>query len=327
MTRRSDRLIVRLTWPLVALALVYLAGLFGWLAFGFGPVDALTQTTLTLTTVGIGAGRALTGGEKLFSAALALAGVSAFLAFLAVLSGALVEGRLNFGTRRRRMERRIGDLHDHFILCAYGRVGRSAARELEAEGVPFVVIDRKEDLEDLLRYDGVLYVLGDPTHEGVLKHAGIDRAKALLCAVDDDADSVYITLTARSLNPDLFIVARAGEPDSPGRLVRAGADRVISPYVTSGRHMVALGLRPRVVDYVELVTSKDPRARLEEVVIDAGSPLDGGTIADASGEAIALLLRRADGTIVTNPAAGERLGAGDLLVLFGERPALEGAQR
>jgi voltage-gated potassium channel len=309
--------------------LVYVAGVVGWLAFGVNFVDALTATSLTMTTVGFSVGRALTSGEKLFTVGIALGGVSAFLAFLAVLSGEIVEGRLGVGRRRRRMERRIEDLRDHFILCAYGRVGRAAARELEAEGMPFVVIDRKEELEELLRSDGMLYLIGDPTHESVLLHAGIERAKALLCAVDSDADSVYITLTARSLNAKLFIVARAGEPDSPGRLMRAGADRVISPYVTSGRHMVALGLRPRVLDYVEIATSRDPRARLEEVMIDAGSPLEGRTVAEAAGGALPLLLRRSEGGTVPNPQATDRVNAGDLLVLFGEgeRRTLERTDR
>ena len=328
MSRRADRdRLLRLAPPLLGVLLVYVAGIVGWLAFGLGFVDAITQTTLTLTTVGLSTGRALTTGEKLFTAAIALGGVSAFLAFLAVLSGAIADGQLTLGTRRRRMERRIGDLRDHFILCAYGRVGRAVARELEAEGAPFVVIDQKEELEDLMRNDGVLYVIGDPTHETVLRHAGIERARALLCAVDSDAASVYISLTARSINPDIFIVARAGEPESPDRLLKAGANRVVSPYVTSGRHMALLALRPRVVDYVDIATGGDRAVRMEEVLIEAESPLVGRTVGEASAGALPLLLRHPDGVTIQNPAASESVGAGDLLILFGEGAALAGADR
>lgn len=217
------------------------------------------------------------------------------------------------------MDRRIAALNNHYIICAYGRVARAAARELEAEGVPFVVIDRLEELEERMRADGVHYIIADPTSDAVLREAGIERARGLVSAVDSDADNVYITLTARSMRPELFIVARASESAAADRLYRAGADRVISPYVSSGRHMAMLALRPRIVDYIDIAGRGDETLRLEEVLIDERSPLVGLTLGAVSGGATPLVIRR-EGNVLSNPAASELLQAGDLLVLLG-RPA------
>ena len=146
------------------------------------------------------------------------------------------------------MEKRIEALRGHFIVCAYGRVGRAAVRELEAAGLPFVVVDPKEDLRERMDEDALLYLVDDPSLEPVLRRAGVERARGLLCAVDSDATNVFITLTARQMNPDLFIVARASDPGSTERLERAGADRVVSPFVSSGRHMVRMAQDPSIVD-------------------------------------------------------------------------------
>lgn len=222
------------------------------------------------------------------------------------------EGGFGFSSRRRRMEEHIERLHDHYIVCAYGRVGQATARELESEGVPLVVIDVKQALEPQMRKDGVLYIVGDPTSETILRQAGIERAKGIVCAVDSDATNVYVTLTARSLNPDIYIVARASSPDSPARLQRAGANRVISPYHTSGRQMALLVMRPRVVDSLEVLGR-----RLEELAIEDGSPLIGRTVAQACGAAVPLLIHRADGPTITNPGPEEPVQAGDRILAWG----------
>lgn len=309
--------------PLVlGVATIYLYGVAGYMLFGFDAYDATAMTILTVTTVGFSTPGPLSLGERIFTASLALLGVSGFLALLAVLGAALAEGEFTTASRRRRLDRQIDTLEGHYIVCAYGRVGRTVARELEGEAVPFVVVETKEDLEALMRQDGVLHLVGDPTSEGVLRRAGVDRARGVICAVDSDAANVYICLTARSLNPRLFIVARASEPESPDRLFRAGADRVVSPYVTSGRHMALLALRPRVVDYVDVFGLGERKVRLDELLVEEGSPLAGRTLAEVCGEAVALLIQRADGTSVPNPASGETVRGGDVIVLFGEPQAL-----
>jgi voltage-gated potassium channel len=220
------------------------------------------------------------------------------------------------------MQNRISALSGHFIVCAYGRVGRAVAREFESEGIPFVVLDTKSELEELMVSDGVLYAIADPTHESVLRVAGAESARGLVCAVDSDANNVYITMTARAINPALFIVARASDPDSPEHLYRAGADRVISPYVSSGRHMALLGLRPRVVDYLDIAGLGEKKVRLEEILIEDGSPFVGATVAEVCGDAIPLLIRRNVGHLVPRPEGPEELEAGDLLVVVGEQRLL-----
>lgn len=206
---------------------------------------------------------------------------------------------------------------DHYIVCAYGRVGRTVARELEAEGHPFIVIERRQDLEHQMISDGVRYLVGDPTSEVLLRSAGIARARALITCVDSDADNVYITLTARALNADLFIVARASDPKTRHRLTHAGADRIVSPYVSSGTHMAMLALRPRIVDYLEIVGHDERTLRFEELEVERGSPLEGATVADVTGGLRPLVIRRADGSVLAQPAGGERVRGGDLIVLLG----------
>lgn len=290
--------------------------MIGYLSFGHEFLDAVQQTGLVLTTVGFTPVKPATAGEKLFTAGLAVVGVIVFFATLAVVTSALVEGRIGDVSRRRRMDRRIAELRDHFIVCAYGRVGRAVAREFEAEGVPFIVIDKLDDLEERMRSDGVLSIIADPTSEAVLRLAGIDRARGLVSAVDSDADNVYITLTARSLRSDLFIVARASESAAADRLYRAGADRVISPYVASGRHMAMLAARPRVLDYIDIAGRGDDAMRLEEVLVDERSALVGATLGAVCGDATPLVIRR-DARVLSNPAPTEVLRSGDLIVLLG----------
>lgn len=311
----------RLRWPLSGILAVFAYGGVGYALLGFNLLDALYMTTLALTTAGFNPVGDLGPGAKAFTISIAIFGVSLFLAVLAIITSAITEGHIGIMSRRRRMERRIDAMTNHYVICAYGRVGRAVAREFEAEGAQFVVIDVKEELEEPMRIDGVVHLIGDPTLESTLRRAGIERARGLVSAVDSDAANVYITLIARSLNPRAFITARAGEPESADLLYRAGANRVVSPYVTSGRHMAHLTLRPRVLDYLEVI-GVEPGLRLEELIVEEGSPLVGRTLEEACGEAVPLMLFRASGDPLPNPSGNEVVGAGDLMLLFGPPKAL-----
>ena len=212
----------------------------------------------------------------------------------------------------RRYERPL-----HHLRLRPRRTGRGA-RDLETEGVPFVVVDPKEDLQERMLEDGVSYVIDDPSLEAVLEAAWVKRVRAFICAVDSDATNVHITLMARSLNPDIFIVARASEPGSDWRLEKAGADRVVSPFVSSGRHMALIALQPAIVDVLEVTAQRRTRPmRVEELLVDEGSPLEDKTVAEARGSATALAVRHADGALVTDPPEDLRLRAGDLLLVMG----------
>jgi len=314
---------------LVALALVVLAaaGIAGFLSFGYPPWTSVAMTLLTLTTVGFPGGGHVSSGELLFTGVLAFLGVGLFFVTLGLVATAIVEGRVSLFSRSRRMRQRIDELHGHFIVCAYGRVGRAIARELDAEDVPFVVVDSKAGLEPDLERDDRCYLIGDASDEMILRRAGIERAHGLICAVDSDAENVFITIVARSLSPELLIVARAAREQSADRLYRAGATHVVSPYATSGRRMANLAVRPHVVEFFDVARAGQPDLRLEELAITEGSPLAGRPVSDLRGPAVPLLVRRPDGQLIANPARDLRLAAGDVLVIYGEAAELNPLDR
>src|SRR6266571_2379459 len=210
---------------------------------------------------------------------------------------------------------------------AFLGVGLAIARELEAEGVPFVVVDSKAELEPDLEGDLRCYLIGDASDEAVLREAGIERAKGLICAVDSDAQNVFITVVARSLSPGLLIVARAAREQSADRLRRAGATHVVSPYVTSGRRMANLALRPNVVEFFDVAGADQPGLRLEELAITEGSPLAGRSLRELRGPMVPLLIRHPDGQLIANPSRELQLQAGDVLVIFGETSDLNPLDR
>lgn len=321
--RRPPRL-ERFRWPVLLLPTVLAYGVAGYMLLeGWSFLDALYMTVLTLTTVGYREVQPLDTSGKVFTISVLIIGVAVVLATISLLAGWIAERAVRENWRRQRMKRRIASMSDHFIVCAYGRVGRTAARELEADGVPFLVIDADEDLEEQMVADGVRYMIGDPSTEGVLQQAGVERARGLICAVDSDATNVFITLTARSLNPRIFIVVRASDPDSEDQLRLAGADRVISPYTASGRHMAHLALHPRVVDYLDVSPTHGVQPyRVEDLQVEEGSDLAGRTVGEACGRAVPLVVWHPDGAITPNPPSGHRLRPGDHLLLLGEKEAL-----
>ena len=313
-TGESSFPIRRLVWIGAALSAVVLYGTVGYILLeGWSAMDALYMTITTMTTVGFREVRELDSGGRLFTLSVVILGVGAALIGITLLAGAIAEAELGGRTRRRWMAKRIADLEEHFIVCAYGRVGRAAVLELQAAEVPFVVVDPKEELRARMERDEVTFLIDDPSLEPVLRHVRVEAARGLICAVDSDATNVFITLAARSLNPDLFIVARASEPDSHDRLARAGADRVVSPYASSGRHMVKMALDPTVVD---LLDEADDRGSIdvEERRIDPPSNLIGTTVGES--KAPILAIRRSDGRLEPRPGADAVVEEGDVVLLL-----------
>src|SRR5215211_5813139 len=248
----GPRLFKRFRLPAALMALTVLYGTLGYLLLeGWSLTDALYMTVTTLATVGYGEVRPLDASGKLFTISLIVLGVVALAASIDAVAGALVSGELQAAIRRRRMRKRLDSLQAHYVVCAYGRVGRAAVAELRTEGVPVLVVEPKPELAELLEEHGVSHLPADPTEETALQQAGIQRARGLLCAMDSDAANVFITLTARA-QPALTIVARAANPASVDKLLRAGADHVVSPYDVSGRHMGVLALHPAIVDFLDM---------------------------------------------------------------------------
>lgn len=311
-----DPIARRLGWIVLGLVGVLVYGTGGYMLMGWSFVDSLYMTVISLTTVGFTEVHPLDAGGRIFTISLIVLGGGLALLTISLVASLVVQGEFGARGRRRRMDRRIERMRDHYIVCAYGRVGRAVASELRAAGVPYVVIDPNEDLRDRLEEEGMPHMIEDPTREIVLRRAGVEHARALVCAVDSDATNVFITLTARSLNPTLPIVARASEPEAPERLERAGADHVVSPFVTSGGHMARMALDPDVVDALESGSSAGQALALEERLVEHGSPLAGGTVAEAPAPVLAV--RRAHGDVIASPGADLTLAPGDVILLLRE---------
>ena len=209
---------------------------------GWSWLDGFYMTVTTLTTVGFGEVHPLDTSGRLLTIALIDTGVTLFIVALSLLAQVIQEGALGESGRLRRMGKEIRDLRGHVIVCGYGRVGRAVAQTLQKRGVEAVVIDARPDRERDIHDDGLLYWIGDATLENDLRAVGIDRAQALITAVDDDGDNIFITMVARALAPELWIVSRASEQTSTTRLEIAGANRVYSPYVTAGQQMAAAAI-------------------------------------------------------------------------------------
>jgi voltage-gated potassium channel len=319
-------LVGRFRLPLALLVATLAWGTIAYVAIeGWSVLDAFYMTVITLTTVGFREVQPLDASGQLLTVSVLLLGVVALFAAVGVSTDLLASGELGRELERRRARRRMEHLRHHFIVCGGGRVGKAAAVEFAQEGVPFVVVERDEEVVDRLEEDGLPLLAGDPSEEAVLLEAGIERARGLVCAVDSDAVNVYITIAARALNPALTIVARASRPASVETLRRAGADRVVSPYALSGHRMAFLSLRPSVVDFIDMVTLA-PDLRIEEIAVEEASPLGGLTVGDARaahpGTSI-LAVKRPGAELVATPPEDAGLTPGDLVVVVGQAAALE----
>jgi voltage-gated potassium channel len=309
----------RLRLALAVLACVMIAGTVGYLILGFTPLDAIYQTVTTVTTVGFREVQPLSDAGVVFTIVLILLGVGTALYALGVLIQTLVEGDLHDIFGRRRMERKIADIEHPVIVCGWGRVGRAIAQDVADAGASPVIVDRDADRLETSRYPTVL---GDATDDVVLRRAGLDRARALVAALDSDAGNLFVTVSARALRPDLFIVARVRVDESIEKLRRGGADRVVNPQSIGGARMAAFVLQPHVTEFLDVVMhDRDIEFRLEEVTIAPSSPIVGDTLRGAQIRArtgaLVLALRAEDGEFSTNPSPETRLGGGQVLIAIG----------
>jgi len=308
-----------------ALLGILVAGTVGYLLLGFGLLDATYQTVTTVTTVGFREVRPLTAAGKVFTILLILAGVGTALYTLSVVLEAIVEGHLSRHLEDRRMTREVARLRDHVVICGWGRVGRACAEHLAGAGERLVVVDR-----DPARLAGIdqASVTGDISDDEVLRRAGVQHARALVAALDSDADNVYVTLSARALNPGLVIIARARSEESTAKLVRAGADRVVNPQLIGGRRMAAFAIQPDVAEFLDVVMHEETlELRIDQAGVTAGSYLAGRRLAETGLPAGVLLLavRGPDGAgFVPNPAPDTVLAPGSVLIAVGPPAGLAG---
>jgi voltage-gated potassium channel len=325
-TRAAD---VGWSWgrgPGLALALfavILLGGTIGYVVIeGWSAFDAFYMTVTTVATVGFREVHELSRAGQVFTIVLIFGGVGTAFYTATLIATLIVEGGLHRRFEQRRFARMLEHIHDHFIVCGYGRIGGIVADDLHRQGVPFVVIERDAERVHDVTARGWLAVHADASQEHVLARVGINRARGLIAAVGTDAENVYTVLTARGMRPDLFIIARVESDDAEHRLKRAGADRVISPYHIGATHIVQSALRPAVVDFVQLATSSGHlELSMEQVHIQEKSALVGRTIVDAGIRqkfgVIIVAIKRAGGAMEFNPPPEAVLHAGDEMVVLG----------
>lgn len=316
----------QLLYGLVALCLVVTMGVVGYIVIADLPAfDALYQTVITITTIGFEEVRPLETSARGFTIALAVVGVTVGLYILTGVGRLVVEGELVTDLGAWHMTNSINALREHFIVCGGGRVGWEVAAELERHGAAFVLIDPDPDKADRAKTADWLVIAGDASDNDVLQRAGLDRARALLAVTASDAQNTFITLTAKGMRPDLYIVARANEQDSGPKQLQAGADRVISPMQIAGHRLAFAALHPALAAPAEPPAGPGASAEtLAEVGVRARSPLDGAAIGAIGADRgiVVLGLRRAAGELLVGPPAGAVLAAGDTLIVTGAAAAI-----
>jgi voltage-gated potassium channel len=314
---------------------IVLGGCLGYL-FIEGPewtvLDALYQTMITLTTVGFQEVHPLSSAGRIFTMALVLSGMGFIFFFLFRVTAVVVEGTVKDLFGRRKLEKKISHLEGHYIICGYGRIGRTVAQLLQQKPLEVVVIDKNVEYVPEFQERGILYLLGEATDEEILIKAGIEKAKGLVAVVSSDADNVYITLTARGLNPKLFILARAAEEASARKMIRAGADKVVSPYDIGARRMANTILRPTVIDFIELaIHTRNLELQMEEIIIREGAKLQDVTLMESAirkdYNLIVVAIKKKSGEMIFNPSPQDKLHLGDTLVVLGDRDNLTRLER
>jgi voltage-gated potassium channel len=295
---------------------------------GMNPFDAFYMTLITISTVGFGEVKPLSAAGRILTAFIIISGISVLTYTLGQVVKIFVEGELSQLLGRRKLEKQIATLKDHYIICGYGRIGKIISQELATENIPFMVIEQNPDLVDRLERDRRLYINMNATSEDALVKAGIMRAKGIVTVVHSDADNVFITLTAKGLRPDIFILARSSDEDNQEKLSRAGASRVVCPYLMGGRRMFQVLKRPTVTDFIDIATM-DTRLglRMEEAVVSKASSLMGKSLVESRIRqdfgVIIVAIKKPTGEMIFNPLPTEKLEGGDVIVVIGKKEDLK----
>lgn len=308
----------------IALAFVFLSGTL-WYKFveGWRWLDAIYMTTISLSTVGFGETNALGDRGRIFTMTLIVMGLITIGYIINRFTEALIQGYFQEGRRIRQLRRLVESLSGHYIICGYGRTGRQIALEFKAEDIGFVVIDSSTEALVEAKELGYITVQGDATLDEVLINVGIEKAICLVTALPSDAENLYTVLSAKTLNPNIRAIARASTQEALQKLQRAGADAVVSPYITGGKRMAAAALRPQVIDFVDgILTGSDRAFYMEEFLLQSGtSPFIGQSLREAKlrsqSGALVLAIRRQSGELIAGPTGETVLMVGDLLICMG----------
>ncbi len=294
---------------------------------GWSWFDSLYMTIITLATIGYGETHPLTIWGRSFTLILITVGVVLFGYLISSLTQAVIETEIASALGRRKVFKDINQLKNHYILCGAGRVGMRIVDELQKKGVDFVVIENDESVAERLLTKGILVLNGDATDEAVLEGARVRSARALITAASGDAANVYIVLTARGMNPDIYIVARANDLPAERQLKRAGANKVISPVLIGSHRMAQAALSPAVADFIELTTMTESLdLNFDQIPVIEGSPLDGKKLKDSGirsqHSVMIVAINPRQGEMIFNPDGEQVLNAGDMLIAIGTQAGL-----
>ena len=326
-----SRIAKRFLYILAAIGATLTIGTVGFSLIGrYSVFDAFYLTLTTMTTVGYGDSFSHAG--RVFNAFLIIFGVSTIFIAIGAMTQTIIEFELGDAIGKRRNKRMIDKLKDHYIICGFGRVGRGAAAELQHAGVAFVVVDSEPERVERAMVAGMLAVAADATHDDTLHQVGIERARGLVAALATDADNLFVLLSAKGLNPKLYVAARAAEEGAEEKMRRAGADAVFAPYSITGHRLAQSLLRPHVVQFLDFTTNDVAMdISIEQVRVSAGSEVAAKTIREMQLRrnmgVIVMAIRRHDGNMLFNPPADTSVEAGDYLIVMGKQEdltALEG---
>jgi voltage-gated potassium channel len=286
-------------------------------------LDAFYMTVITLATIGFEEVHPLSDAGRVFTILLIVVGVSVLGYTVGKLAQIMFEGEFQRFLGRKKVEKTIEELRDHYIVCGYGRIGSLICKDFAAKPIPFVVVENNPEVIEKLTEDNVPFLRGNATEDETLLKAGIKHAKGLVSVVTSDTENVYITLTARGLNPGLYILARSGEPGSEIKLTRAGANKVVSPYHIGGSRMAQAILRPNVVDFIEIAMGRGHiDLQMEEISIPDRSPFLGKNLKEAGLRkdtgVIIVGIKQANGKMLFNPGSASLIEAKDTLIVLGQ---------
>jgi voltage-gated potassium channel len=323
-----NRLVRRLLLIAAAIVLTLLFGTVGFTVLERWPVfDAFYMTLITMTTVGYTEVHPLTAAGRIFNSFLIFFGVTTMFFAIGVMTQTIIEFQLDEFFDKRRLKKMIDTLHDHYIICGFGRVGRGAAGELQRAGVPFVIADMNQTRVEAAMRAGMLAVVADTTRDENLRDLKIANAKGLIAALATDADNLFLILSAKTLNPGLYIATRAGEEEAEAKLRRAGADAVFAPYSLAGHRLAQAMLRPDVVHFLDFTTGNiGLNVAIEQVRVSNASEFVSHSLKDMQIRrdlgVIVLAIRKHDGQMLFNPPAETEISGGDVLIVMGEQEKL-----
>lgn len=319
----------RLAIGILLLAVLLGTGAVGYMIIeGWSLLDAVYMTVTTITTVGFREVQPLSTGGRIFTIFLILLGVGVAFYILIGVVTLVVEGELGLALGVRRMKAKIQALQDHYILCGFGRVGEEIGREFKERRVPFIVVEANPEAIARARQRGFLLIEGDASQDEILLDAGVERARCLLAASDSDSGNTYITLTAKAIRREILVVARAGQPKNQEKMLRAGADRVISPYLIGGRRMALSALQPLVLDFVDTLVAGSGLGEhvIAEVEATPQSGLVGRALRDVlrrTEKTTILAIQKPDGEVTVGPESSATLQEGDRLIVLAPEADVE----